>query len=77
MTQIKIALKNCSRVPKGKFAGVFAEHIGLTSDSQQVTLRFIEAAAWGQPTRYVCMDRQMAEELATLLNYELDRTDWR
>lgn len=75
MTQTKILL-NAQRTEK-RYAPEFAEAIDLTCDEQEVVLRFLGDTKWGQQARSIRINRQLAEELSKLLNYELDITDWR
>ena len=47
--------------------------VGVSSDDRAVTLRFLaDGAAWGQSSRQVRLDRNVAEELCRMLNYELE-----
>jgi len=70
MTQRVLRLKGYQR-PR-RYVAEFAEAVGLSSDNDVVTLRFMSNSRWGQAPRQVQLDRRMAEQLSTLLNYELD-----
>jgi len=70
MTQTKMLLK--TKVQSDRYAKDFAEAVGLTCNDQEVTLRFLGDAKWGQKARYIKLHRHLAEELSRLLNYELD-----
>jgi hypothetical protein len=70
MTQTKLRLKNNRSVKRE--APEFAEAIGLTCEDEVITLRFIGDAHWGQRTRQVRLDKNLAEQLSRLLNDELD-----
>jgi len=54
----------------------FAEAVGLSSEDEIVTLRFVENASWGRPARLIQIDRKVAEQLTRLLNDELDDAKW-
>ncbi len=52
--------------------------VGVSSDDEAVTLRFLaERAEWGQTSQQVRLDRGVAEELCRMLNYELELADAR
>jgi hypothetical protein len=74
MTQARL-LKVRSRSDVGSDQG-FAEAVGLSSQDEILTLRFVETAKWGQPARQVQIDRKVAEQLSRLLNDELDDASW-
>lgn len=74
MTQTKMRLAS-SNVRK-RYSSEFAEAVGLSSENEIVTLRFMEGAQWGQYARQIRLDRKLAERLSRLLNDELEDSTW-
>jgi hypothetical protein len=74
MTQSRLKLvtksKNISHVPE------FCEAVGLSSENEVVTLRFMHSPGWGGRTKQISLDRTVAEQLIRLLNDELDDSTW-
>ena len=73
MTQTKMRLKNYQQ---RRYVPEFAEAVGLTSEDEFVTLRFIGSRQWGEQARQVRIERSVAEQLVRLLNDELEDQAW-
>jgi hypothetical protein len=59
-----------------RYVPEFAEAVGLTTEDQFVTLRFLSGSAFGEQARQVKIDRAVAEQLIRLLNDELEDQAW-
>ena len=73
MTQTKMRLKSDQ---SKRYMPEFAEAVGLSSEEDFLTLRFIGNPQWGEKARQVRIDKQVAEQLLRLLNDELDDNAW-
>jgi hypothetical protein len=73
MTQTKMRLKSDRT---GRYVPEFAEAVGLSTEDQYVTLRFVGSRQWGEQTRQVRIERSVAEQLVRLLNDELEDQAW-
>jgi hypothetical protein len=74
VTQTKLKLKN--NQSHKRYVPEFAEAVGLSCEDEVVTLRFLGAVNWGEQTRQVLLDRNLAEQLSRLLNEELVDGTW-
>jgi hypothetical protein len=61
---------------QGRYVPEFAEAVGLTTEDDYVTLRFVGGRQWGEQARQVKIDRSVAEQLVRLLNDELEDQAW-
>jgi hypothetical protein len=73
MTQTKMRLRSET---KERYVPEFAEAVGLTTEDEYVTLRFMGGSTWGEKSRQVRIEKQVAEQLVRLLNDELEDRAW-
>jgi hypothetical protein len=74
MTQTRLKLTTKSK--KVNHVPEFCEAVGLSSDEQLVTIRFMRSPGWGGQTRQISLDRGVAEQLIRMLNDELQDGGW-
>lgn len=74
MTQTKLKLATKSK--KVNHVPEFWEAVGLSSDQDLVTIRFMRSPGWGGQTKQVTLDRGVAEQLIRMLNDELEDGAW-
>jgi hypothetical protein len=74
MTQTRLKLATKSK--KVNHITEFCEAVGLSSDEEAVTIRFMRSPGWGGQTRQVTLERSVAEQLIRMLNDELEDGAW-